>query len=177
MLLHCLQNINKNCICFTELLYHFSAGLQAFTAWFLQNVDSQLMLMLLYDSFNFVVFGIHFWAVVSHTHARAHTRTHTQPLYGSLDFVRWAGTRRNIHPLTPVEVISCPDLLHPSITIHGILPVQFTCLTVFFHNLSPSFLCSTSWPGTIHFILYTFHHPIIVFFSQQMPIPSQPVLL
>jgi len=29
-------------------------------------------------------------------------------------------------------------LLHPSNTIHGILPVQFTCLTVFFHNLVPS---------------------------------------
>jgi len=30
-----------------------------------------------------------------------------------------------------------PYLLHPSNTINGILPVQFTCLTVFFHNLSP----------------------------------------
>jgi len=29
-----------------------------------------------------------------------------------------------------------PYLLPPSITIHGIIPVQFTCLTVFFHNLS-----------------------------------------
>jgi len=37
-------------------------------------------------------------------------------------------------------------LNHPTITIHGILPVQFTCPTVFFHNLSPSFLWSTSWP-------------------------------
>jgi len=32
--------------------------------------------------------------------------------------------------------------------IHGILPVQFTCLTVFFHNLCPSFLWSFCWPGT-----------------------------
>jgi len=36
-----------------------------------------------------------------------------------------------------------PYLLHASNTIHGILPVQFTCLTVLFHNLSPSFLWST----------------------------------
>jgi len=43
--------------------------------------------------------------------------------------------------------------------------------------LSPSFLWSTSWPGTLHFILHTFLHPIIVFFSQHMLIPSQPVLL
>jgi len=30
-----------------------------------------------------------------------------------------------------------PYLLPPSITIYGILPVQFTCLIVFFHNLYP----------------------------------------
>jgi len=48
--------------------------------------------------------------------------------------------------------------------IDGILPVQFTCLSLF-HNLSPSFLWSTSWPGTLHFILHAFLHPIIVFFS------------
>ena len=47
-------------------------------------------------------------------------------------------------------------LLHPSTTIHGILPVWSMCLTVFFHNLSPSFLWSTSWPGILHFILHTF---------------------
>jgi len=34
---------------------------------------------------------------------------------------------------------------------------------------SPSFLWSTSWLGTIHFIHHTFLHPIIVFFSQHMP--------
>jgi len=42
---------------------------------------------------------------------------------------------------------------------------------------SLSFLWSTSWPATLHFILYTFLHPIIVFFSQHMPISSQPVLM
>ena len=62
-------------------------------------------------------------------------------------------------------------------TIHSILPVQFTCLTVFLHNLSPSPLWSTSLSGTVHFILRTFLHPIIVFFSQHMPIPLQSVLL
>ena len=36
---------------------------------------------------------------------------------------------------------------------------------------------STSWPGTLHFILHTFLHPIVLFFSQHMPIPSQIVLL
>jgi len=44
-----------------------------------------------------------------------------------------------------------PYLLPPSVTIHGILPVQFTSLTVFFHNLCPSFLWSTSaWHPPLH---------------------------
>jgi len=47
-------------------------------------------------------------------------------------------------------------LLPPSTTIHNILPVQFMCLKVFLHNLSPSSLWCTSWSGTstsysIHF--------------------------
>jgi len=44
----------------------------------------------------------------------------------------------------------------------------------FFSTISPSFLWSTSWPGTLNFILHTFLHSIIVFFSHQMPIPSNP---
>jgi len=89
----------------------------------------------------------------------------------------WAGTRRNIHPLTPIMVINIPYLLPPSFTIHGILLVQFMHMTVFYHNLSPSFLWSVFWPGTLHFILHTFLYTIIVFFLQHMLIPSQPVLL
>jgi len=54
---------------------------------------------------------------------------------------------------------------------------NFMCQTVFFHNLSlsPSFLWSTSWPSTLHFILHTFLHPIIVFFSQQINILHIPL--
>jgi len=66
-----------------------------------------------------------------------------------------------------------PIILHlpPSIAIHGILPIQSDSL---FAHLCPSFL---SWSSTLHFILHTLPHPIIVFFLQHMPIPSQPVLL
>ena len=70
-----------------------------------------------------------------------------------------------------------PYLLHPSNMIHGIRLVQSTHLTVFIHNLSPSFLWSASWSGTLHFTLCTFLHPITVFFSQHMPIQSQAVSL
>ena len=106
-------------------------------------------------------------ATLQYTHTHKHTTILW--LYGFCSGQpRWAGTRRKIHPLTIIVVINHPYLLPPSTTIRGILPIQSTCLTVFIHNLSPSFLWSTSWPGTLHFILH-FLHPIIVFFSQHMP--------
>jgi len=103
-----------------------------------------------------------------------------QPFYDCLDFVRDNLSEPvleifNHSHLSWSSII--PYLLTPSYTIHGILLVQFTCLTVFFHNLCSSFLWSASWLGTPRFILHTFLHPVIVFFLQQMPIPSQPVLL
>jgi len=107
------------------------------------------------------------------------THIHTQPFYCSMDFVQ-----DNPGELVPEETFThshlswssiVPYLLHPSTAIHVILPVQSTHLTIFFHSLSPSFLWSTSWPGTLHFILRTFLHLIIVFFSQHMHILSQPL--
>ena len=67
--------------------------------------------------------------------------------------------------------------LLPSTTIHSILLVQITFLAIFLHNLFPCPLLSTSWSRALHLIFHTFLHPISVFFSQHMPIPSQPVLL
>jgi len=66
--------------------------------------------------------------------------------------------------------------LPPSTMIYSILLVQFACLTVLFHNLSPGPLWSYCWSGNLYVKLHTFLHPI-TFFSQHMPIPSQPVLL
>jgi len=54
--------------------------------------------------------------------------------------------------------------LHPSAVIHSILPIQFTWLTVFLHNCSPSPLWYTSCSGTLYFILHTCLHPISAFF-------------
>jgi len=46
---------------------------------------------------------------------------------------------------------SSPYLLHPSITIHGILPVQFMCLTVFFHNVDKfSLVYLLAWHPPFH---------------------------
>jgi len=121
----------------------------------------------------------HIASSYTHTHACTHTcmRTHTQicthaqPFYGFLDSVR-----DNTGELAPEETFThshlswssvIPCLLPPSFTIHSILLVQFMCLTVFFHNLSPSFLWSTSWPGTLNFILHIFLHSIIVFLGNK----------
>ena len=92
--------------------------------------------------------------------AHTHMHTYTQPFYSSLNFV-WNKPGEPV----PAETFThslllwslfVPYLLHPPIAIHGILPVQFMCLTVFFNNLAPSFLWYTSWPGTLHFILHFF---------------------
>ena len=45
-----------------------------------------------------------------------------------------------------------PYLLPPSIMIHDIISVQFTCLTVFFQNLSPKFslVFLLAWHSPLH---------------------------
>ena len=88
-----------------------------------------------------------------------------------------AGTRRNIHPLTPIRIIVLP--LSPFSICNGPRhPLfQITCLTVLTYNLFPGLLWSSPWSWTLNFILHTFLHQVIVIFSQQMTVPAQPVLL
>ena len=45
-----------------------------------------------------------------------------------------------------------------------------------FSTTCPGPLWFSSWSGTLYFILHTFLHQIVIFFSQHMSIPSQPVL-
>jgi len=90
----------------------------------------------------------------------------------------WASTRRNIHPLSLSWSSIIRYQLPPSTTINSILPVQFTFLTVFLHNLSPSLFglplgMAPSTSYSIHF----FTHSVTVFFTQHMAKPTQPVLL
>jgi len=112
-----------------------------------------------------------------HTHTHTLTLTHTTILWlsgFSPGQPRWAGTRRNIYPLTTIVVVPC--LLYPSNTIHGTLPVQLTCLTVFFHNLSPSFFGIPLGlaPSTYTPYISSPNHCRLL---QHMRIPSQTVLL
>ena len=52
----------------------------------------------------------------------------------------------------------------PSTTIHSILPVQFTCLTVLLHNLSPSLLWSILvWNPTLHSLYISSPNHCILF--------------
>ena len=57
--------------------------------------------------------------------------------------------------------------LHPPYSIHVLYSLSAQSLSKF------SLVYLLAWH--LHFILHTFLHPIIFFFSQHMPIPSQPV--
>jgi len=106
------------------------------------------------------------------------TATTTTVVYGPLSESTWMRWYQKKHSPTHISwSLSHLHQLLPSTMIHSILPVQFTCSTIFLHDLFPNVIRSTTWSGAIHFILHTFLCPISVFFSQHMPIPSQPVLL
>jgi len=108
------------------------------------------------------------------THTHTHTHTTILRLCGICPGKPgWAGTRRNIHPLH-----SSWSSIIPICFLHLLWHVASSVFNPHaLQSFSTSFLWSTSWPGTLHFILHTFLHPMIVFFSQHMPIPLQPVLL
>ena len=61
--------------------------------------------------------------------------THTHNLLTALcpGLHWWVTTRQNIHPLTPILIIRHP--LSTSSSYYSIFLVQFTCLTVLYHNL------------------------------------------
>jgi len=74
----------------------------------------------------------------------------------------WAGTRRNIHTLTPILIINYPLSASPSTTIHSLFLVQFMCLTMFLHNLS-----TTSLGLEYHIHQLWKSHGILIFTSSQ----------
>jgi len=88
---------------------------------------------------------------------------------------RWAGTSRNIHPPTIliIQFLSASSIYHDP---YHPPRSNYVLGNLFAQPLSMSSLV-TSWSGALHLIFHTFLHPIIVFFSQHMPIPSQPILL
>jgi len=91
------------------------------------------------------------------------------PFYGPLSRTTRVSHYQKKHSPTHLSRSSSNlyELL-PSATIQ----LQFTRLTIFLHNLSPTPLWSTSCSEALHLIFHTFLHPISVFFSQHMPIPT-----
>jgi len=116
------------------------------------------------------------WAI---THTRSHTHNHFTALWilsGATQVRRYQKKHSPTHTYRGHQSsLSASSIYydpwHPLCSIY--VPDS---LLDFYHNISPSFW-STSWPSTLHFILHTFLHPIIVFFSPHVPIPLQPVLL
>ena len=100
--------------------------------------------------------------------AMNNTYTHTTILQLSgfcLGQPGWAGTRRNINPLTPIMVISHPLFAPASVTIRGILSVQFTCLTVFFHSLQVFFDLPLGLAPYTSYSIHFFTHSLSSFRS------------
>ena len=102
-----------------------------------------------------------------------HTHTHN----------RWSETTRvgryqkeltHSHPSWSSDILY---QLPPFTMIHSILCVQFTCLTMLYDNLSPGPLWSSSWSWTLYFLLHAFLHPVIIFFSQHMPIHAHALFI
>jgi len=104
--------------------------------------------------------------------------THTQLFIGLLSETAQVGRYQKKHSPThthPDRQTSFINFLHLQRSLSSSLSVYvFDSL---FQQPSPGPLWSSSWSGTLYFILLAFLHPVIVFFSQHMLIPSQPVLL
>jgi len=99
--------------------------------------------------------------------------THTQPFNGLLFGTYRVGRYQKKHSPTHTH----PDHRASFIIFLHLQRSMASSLTVLLDNLSPGPLWSSPWPSTFHFILHAFLHPIIIIFSQHVPIPTQPVLL
>jgi len=82
----------------------------------------------------------HTWPAQDAPTFNTHTHNRFTALWNLSGKTRVSRYQKKHSPTTLIVVINHPYHLSPSSTIHGILPIQSTCSTVFFHNLSPSFL-------------------------------------
>ena len=95
-----------------------------------------------------------------------------QPFNGHLSGTTRVGRYQKKH--SPAHTRSTYFLYHlsPFAMVHGILFIQLTCLTVLSNNLFTGPLWSSPWSWTLNFILHAFLHPIIIIFSQHMPMQT-----
>ena len=92
----------------------------------------------------------------------AHTYVQNGPLSGTTRVGRYQKKHTLTHPCWSSDILY---RLPSFTTIHSILCVQLTCLTVLSDNLSPGPCWSSSWSWTLYFILHAFLHPVIIIFS------------
>ena len=93
--------------------------------------------------------------------------THTRPFNGPLFGTAWLGHYQKKH------YTSFINFLHVLLSIASSLFVLDSTFPQPFQVL----FWSSSWSGTLCFLLHTILYPIIIFFSQLMHMPWQPVLL
>ena len=102
--------------------------------WSLLKDHSPIVLQLHYNHVHFTAL----WILSGVTRVSRYQKKHTH------SHLSWSSFVLYLHP--------------PSTAIHRILPVQFTRLTVFLHNLCLNLLWSTSWSGILHSIPHSLRY-------------------
>jgi len=124
-------NFDVRAICLSEILLFF---ISSHSACLHSSASVIVHMLIVYTPIPSICDCLSHSRKTLHTHTHTHTHNRFTALW-ILSFCPgqpgWTGTRRNIHPLTPIVVINRPYLLHSSTTIHGIIPVQFTHQTDF----------------------------------------------
>jgi len=108
------------------------------------------------------------------------TQTHTQiqPFNGPLSETTWVGWYQKKQSPIHTHHESQTSFINFLQLLQSIASSLFNyVLDSPFPQLSSGPLWSSSWSGTLYFILHTLLHPIVIFFSQHTPIPLQLVLL
>jgi len=108
---------------------------------------------------------VKWWQFTAHTHTHTHTHNHFMAvsILSGTTRLSWYQKKTFTHSHSSWPSI-IPYLLPPSITIHGILPVQFVCLTVFFYNLSKfSLIYILAWHPPLHTPNISSHNYCLLF--------------
>jgi len=124
------------------------------------------------DTSDWLQVKVHF--AHTHTHTHTHTRFMTLVIFSRKTRASWAGIRRNIHLSWSSVTLVCFLCILQSIasSLFNLHAWQsFSTICKF------SLVYLSAWHPPLHAVLHTFLHPMIIFFLQHMPIPSQPVLL
>ena len=108
------------------------------------------------------------------TDGRKHEHTHTQPFNSLLSGTTRVGRYQKKHSPTHTHHEDRTSFI---IFLHLQRSIASSLFSLELDSPLGQPLSRSSWPWTLNFILHAFLRPIIITFSQHMPIPAQPVLL